>query len=77
MIAKGELSLHGKLRPLSAPVWLELKDGRLIGTTRLVIAPADFGIESPFIVRDHIAKAVDVNITLLCDPIAPSPTATK
>ncbi len=77
VFAKGELSMHGRLRPISAPVWLELKDGRLIGTTRLVISPADFGIEIPFIVRDHIAKAVDVNITLLCDPIAPSPTATK
>lgn len=77
-IAKGELSMHGKLRQTSVPVWLELKEGRLIGTTRLVIAPADYGIEIPLVVRDHIAKAVDVNITLICDPItSPSPTATK
>lgn len=76
--AKGELSMHGKLRPISAPVWLELKDGRLIGTTRIVVSPADFGIEIPLIVRDHIAKVVDINVTLLCDPIAtPAPTATK
>jgi YceI-like domain len=77
-IAKGELSMHGKLRQVSTPVWLELKDGRLIGTTRLVISPADYGIEIPLVVRDHIAKAVDVNITLICDPIpAAAPTATK
>ncbi len=77
--AKGELSMHGKLRPMSAPVWLELKDGRLTGTTRLVISPADYGIDIPLIVRDHIAKAVDVNITLICDPVSvnASPTATK
>ncbi|MBC7448243.1 MAG: YceI family protein [Hymenobacteraceae bacterium] len=77
--AKGELSMHGKLRPILAPVWLELKDGRVTGTTRLVISPADYGIEIPLIVRDHIAKVVDVNITLLCDPIPVtlSPTATK
>ncbi len=77
VIVKGELSLHGKLRPITAPVWLEIKDGRLIGSTHLVIAPADYGIEIPLIVRDHIAKAVDVNISLFCDPIAPLPTATK
>ena len=77
VIAKGELSMHGKLRPMSAPVWLELKDGHVVATTRLVIAPVDYGIEIPLIVRDHIAKVVDVNITLICDPIALSPTATK
>ena len=43
-----------------------------------VLSPADYGIEIPLIVRDHIAKVVDVNITLLCDPIpSPAPTATK
>ena len=77
VVAKGELSMHGRLRPLQVPVYLELRDGRLTGTTRFVIAPADFGIVIPLIVRDHIAKAVDVSITLLCDPISPAPTATK
>lgn len=78
IIVKGELSMHGRLRPLTTPVWLEMKDGHLTGTTRFVIAPADYDIEIPTIVRDHIAKAVDVSITLICDPIpAVSPTATK
>lgn len=77
-IAEGELSLHGVLKPIRTPVWLELKDGRLVGTTRFVVSPADYKIDIPLIVRDHIAKSVDVQVTLLMDPAqAPPATATK
>lgn len=74
---EGELTLHGVKRPVKAPVILEFKDGKMVGTTKFTVAPADYNIEIPLIVRDHIAKSVDVFVTLLCEPTTPQSTADK
>lgn len=65
---EGEFTLHGVKHTIKAPVILELKDGKLVGTTKFAVAPADYNIEIPLIVRDNIAKSVDVFVTLLCEP---------
>ncbi len=72
----GELSMHGALRQVRAPAYLEYKNGRVVATTRFIVAPEDYKIHIPSIVRDHIAKSVDVSITLICDPLSvPAPAA--
>jgi len=36
------------------------------------IAPADYAIDIPLLVREHIAKSVSVRVSLTCDAVAPA-----
>ncbi len=65
--ATGDLTLHGVTRRIAAPATLELKNGQLLATATFDIAPADFKIEIPLLVRDRIAKTVAVKVVLTGD----------
>lgn len=64
----GKFSLHGVTRSITAEGTLELKNGQLLVFSDFVLAPADYNIEIPRLVRDNIAKAVSVRLVVACDP---------
>ncbi len=66
--ATGDLTLHGIKKHLMAPATLELKDGQLLATADFTIAPADYNIEIPLLVRDRIAKTIAVKVALNAAP---------
>ena len=77
---EGDLTLHGVTRRIQAPGTLEVKGGRLLVTADFPVAPADYKVEIPLLVRDHLAKVLSVRVALACDAVpavagaSPKPT---
>jgi polyisoprenoid-binding protein YceI len=66
---EGDLTIHGVTQRVRVPGTLQLQNNHLLVNAKFVIAPADYRIEIPLLVRGHIAKTVDVTVALACDPI--------
>ena len=66
---EGDLTIHGVKRHIRVPGTLELKDNQLVAKSKFVVAPADYNIEIPALVRDNIGKSVEVNVSLVCKPL--------
>ena len=64
----GELAIHGVTRTITTPATLELRGGRLLARTQLDVAPADYNIDIPLLVRSQIAKVAHVRVDLDCAP---------
>ena len=69
--AEGSLTLHGVTRKAIVTGTLQLRDGQLVVFAYFNIAPADFAIDIPMLVREHIAKSVSVRINLACEALNP------
>jgi polyisoprenoid-binding protein YceI len=70
----GDLSVHGVTRRVSVPGTLELKNGQLLAFAFFSVAPADYNIEVPRLVRENIAKIVSIRVALTCDAVGgPAP----
>ncbi len=66
---EGTFTVHGVTRKTIATGTLQLRDGQLAVFAYFNIAPADYSIDIPLLVREHIAKSVSVRVNLSCDPI--------
>lgn len=58
----GTLSIHGVDKTVTVPVKLGLENGKLIGTTKFKVTPEDYSIAIPSLVRDKIAKQMEVTV---------------
>lgn len=67
---EGNLVLHGVTRKALVSGTLQMRDGQLIVFAYFNIAPADYSIDIPLLVREHIAKSVSVRVNLTCDAVA-------
>lgn len=67
--ADGDLTIHGVTRHVRVPGTLQLQNGQLLVQATFNVAPADYKIEIPALVRDHIAKSVQVNVRLAAAPV--------
>jgi len=70
--AEGNLTIHGVTHKALVTGTLQLRDGQLVVFAYFNVAPADFSIDIPMLVREHIAKSVSVRINLTCDAISPA-----
>lgn len=61
---KGELTVHGVTRPIEGPGSFEVKNGNLTGRSNFRIFPADFNIKIPSLVKNKIAKEIDVAVQI-------------
>jgi polyisoprenoid-binding protein YceI len=59
---KGQLMLHGAVRPFEVPVQVSLTDGKLVGTSEVSFNYTDFGIEQPSILGFKAGNMVKVTI---------------
>jgi len=66
---EGNLTMHGVTRKVLITGTLKVRDGQLVAFAYFNIAPADFNIDVPRLVREHIAKSVSVSVNLSCDPV--------
>lgn len=64
IVIKGSLSLHGVTQSLETTAQLEVKKGQILGTSSFRIKPEDFQIQIPGVVRDKIAKEIDVRVKI-------------
>ncbi|TGE22039.1 YceI family protein [Hymenobacter aquaticus] len=71
VVVEGDLTIHGVKRRVKVPGTLELKDDYLLISAKFSVAPADYDIEIPALVRENIAKSVAVTVSFACSPTAP------
>jgi polyisoprenoid-binding protein YceI len=64
----GELAIHGVTHTIAVPATLELKGGQLLASTQFDVAPADYNITIPLLVRSQVAKVAHVRVALACAP---------
>jgi hypothetical protein len=69
---EGQLTLHGVTRKVAVSGTLQLRDGQLVIFAYFNIAPADYAIDIPLLVREHIAKSVSVRVSMTCDAVGPA-----
>jgi polyisoprenoid-binding protein YceI len=70
--AEGTLTIHGVTHKALVSGTLQMRDGQLVVFAYFNIAPADFSIDIPLLVREHIAKSVSVRVNLTCDAVTPA-----
>ncbi len=58
----GILSVHGVDKTITVPTKLGIENGKLVGTTKFKVIPEDFGIAIPSLVRDKIAREMEVTV---------------
>jgi polyisoprenoid-binding protein YceI len=69
VMAEGDLTIHGVTHRVQVPGTLQLQNGQLLVQATFNVAPADYKIEIPALVRDHIAKSVQVKVRLAAEPL--------
>jgi hypothetical protein len=67
---QGVLTIHGVKRKVRVPGTLHLRDNDLVVTSKFSVAPADYKIKIPALVRNNIAKSIDVSVIMTCQPNA-------
>ena len=60
----GTLTLHGVSRKITESVTIARIGERLNGLARFEVAPADYGIQIPKIVRNNIARIIEVTVNV-------------
>lgn len=65
---QGQLTLHGITKPVKVPATIEVQNDKLIGSCNFQITPGDFEIKIPALVREKIAKQIDVRVQVDCVP---------
>ena len=63
---KGALTLHGVTKNIEAPATIEVQAGKLLGKAAFKLSPSDFNIQIPSLVREKIAKQIDVQVSVEC-----------
>ena len=74
---EGDLSLHGVTHHITVQGTMELKSGQLLVFSYFSVAPADYNIEIPLLVRENIAKIVSIRVALACTPVNAGGTAAQ
>jgi hypothetical protein len=69
---EGQMTMHGVSRKVAVSGTLQQRDGQLVVFAYFNIAPADYAIDVPLLVREHIAKSVSVRVNLTCDAVTPA-----
>jgi len=65
---QGKLTIHGVTRKVKVPGIMYLRGNELVVTSKFAVAPADYKIKIPALVRNNIAKSIDVSLVLACQP---------
>jgi len=71
---EGNLTIHGVTRKVVVAGTLQHRDGQMILVAYFNVAPADYAVDVPLLVREHIAKSVSVRLNVACDPVSPALT---
>jgi polyisoprenoid-binding protein YceI len=66
---EGELNLHNVTKNISVTGTLEVAGGGITASSKFNISPEDYKINIPGVVRDKIAKSVEVTVTIKYSPV--------
>ncbi len=63
-LIKGKLTIHGVTKEITIQAQFTVKDGTVIGETKIKVNPEDYKIEIPGVVREKIAKELEVTMVM-------------
>ncbi|MBK8700791.1 MAG: YceI family protein [Saprospiraceae bacterium] len=63
VMLKGNLDIHGVSKPVTAKGTIIVKGGKISGSSKIRVLLANYKIDIPSLVKDNIAKEVDIEIT--------------
>lgn len=61
---KGKLTIHGVTKEISTQATFTVKGGTILGEAKIKVNPEDYEIEIPGVVREKIAKELEVTISM-------------
>jgi len=61
---EGDLTIHGVIKKVSTEGTIEMKGGKLLVKAKFNVSPTEYGITIPDMVKEKIAKALDVNVDM-------------
>jgi polyisoprenoid-binding protein YceI len=64
----GDLTIHGVTKTISTTASISVKDGKFRTQSNFMIAPEDYNIKIPNLVRDNIAKEIKVTVDNAYEP---------
>lgn len=62
IIVNGDLSIHGITHKISAPGTITIQGGKITGSSKFQVKPADYNISIPKLVKDNIAETIEVTV---------------
>lgn len=65
----GNLTIHGVTKPVEGTAKIIVKGGKVQGTHVFTIAPEDYDIKIPAVVRDKIAKTIEITVNCDYEPL--------
>ena len=68
VLVQGFLTIHNVKRKVKVPGTLQLRGTDLVVTSKFSVATADYKIKIPALVRNNIAKTIDISVILTCPP---------
>jgi polyisoprenoid-binding protein YceI len=71
---EGNLTIHGVTRKVIVAGTLQQRDGQVAMVAYFNVAPADYSIDVPLLVREHIAKSVSIRLNVACEAVNPALT---
>lgn len=66
---KGELTIHGVTKPVETTGHFDVKSPNVHGTAKFIVRPEDYNIEIPAVVREKIAKEIEVSVDVNLEPL--------
>lgn len=64
----GDLTIHGVTKKISTMGNITVKSGVTIATAKFIVLPEDYNIAIPDLVKDRIAKEIEVNVDITYNP---------
>lgn len=65
----GNLTIHGVTQPVATEGTFAVKEGKLHGQAIFSLTIADYEIEVPAVVRDNIARVIEITVDMVYDPM--------
>lgn len=69
VVVDGTMTLHGVTKPFKTKGTIEVKGGELLLKSAFKLIPEDYNIKIPQLVRDKIAKEINVKVEAVCQPL--------
>lgn len=71
-VVEGDLTIHNVTNKISTKGTIEIVSGGINATSKFNIAPEDYKISIPWIIRDKINKTLEVTVTMKYTPVVAS-----
>jgi hypothetical protein len=59
---EGDLTIHNVTKKINTDGIIEVQDGNINASTKFILSPEDYNISIPHVVRENIAKTIEVTV---------------